>query len=177
MAGGGRCRRRRSRVSSIRRRGVGAKLSVHGGGIEDNVKPDNREHGEWICQHGHRITRRGHMRVDANGGLYVLDSEDEDAGMEMEAGGVDLADLGGASVTPDAVTIGRDGVMGNGVDVAAEESIPADAVNIEEDAGTGEEMDPKVAARLKMLLDHIDPTFRDVFVSMLKVLVPAFFDP
>ncbi|CAO2148232.1 unnamed protein product [Urochloa humidicola] len=89
--------------------------------------------------------------------------------MEMEAGGIDLADLGGASVTPDAIAVGGDGVMGDGIDVAAQEGIPADAVNIEEDAGTGEEMDPKVAARLKMLLDHIDPTFRDVFVSMLKV--------
>ncbi|CAN6273095.1 unnamed protein product [Urochloa humidicola] len=88
--------------------------------------------------------------------------------MEMEAGGIDLADLGGASVTPDAIAVGGDGVMGDGIDVAAQEGIPADAVNIEEDAGTGEEMDPKVAARLKMLLDHIDPTFRDVFVSMLK---------
>ncbi|CAL4964606.1 unnamed protein product [Urochloa decumbens] len=177
MAGGGRCRRRRSCISSIRRRGVGSKLSIDGGGIDDiPMKPVNRDRDEWICVRGHRIRRSGRMRVDSNGGVYVPDSEDEEADMEMEVGSVDLANSGGASVTPDAIAVGADGVMGDGIDVAAE-GIPADAVNVEEDAGTCEEMHPKVAARLKMLLDHIDPTFRDVFVSMLKVLVPAFFDP
>ncbi|CAM0144683.1 unnamed protein product [Urochloa decumbens] len=169
MAGGGRCRRRRSWISSIRRRGGGSKLSMDGGGIDDiHVKPDNRDRGEWICVRGHRIRRSGRMRVDSNGSVYVPDSEDEEADMEMEEGSVNLANSGGTSVAPDAIAVGGDGVMGDGVDAAAE-GIPADAVNFEEDAGTGEEMHPKVAARLKMLLDHIDPTFRDVFVSMLKV--------
>lgn len=79
---------------------MGAKLSIDDGGMDDIlVKPDNRDCGEWICVRGHRIRRTGRMRVDANGDVYIPDSEDEEADMKMEGGGVDLADLGGASAS------------------------------------------------------------------------------
>jgi hypothetical protein len=85
MAAGARCRRRRSWISSIRRRGVGAKLSIDDGGMDDIlVKRNNRDCGEWICVRGHRIRRTGRMRVDANGDVYIPDSEDEEGDMKME---------------------------------------------------------------------------------------------
>jgi hypothetical protein len=175
---------------------VGAKLSIHDEGMDDIfvkpvnrdvlIKPDNRDCGEWICVRGHRIRRRGRMRVDANNDVYITDSEDEEDGMEIEACSVNVADLGGASVAPNGIVVGGDKVMVDGVDVATE-GIPVGAVNVaaeegdgvkvKEDVGTREEMHPNVVARLKMLLDHIDPTFRDVFISMLKIFVLAFFDP
>jgi hypothetical protein len=75
----------------------------------------------------------------------------------------------------DGVEVPTEGIAADAVNVAAKEG-DSDG-KVEEDMGTGEEMHPNVATRLKMLLNHIDPTFRDVFVSMLKVFVPAFFDP
>ncbi|CAN6209970.1 unnamed protein product [Urochloa humidicola] len=178
MAGGS---RRPRRCSWIRRRRRGSKLGGSSGG-NDNIamNPGSRSCEEWIWVRGHRIRRQGRMRVDSNGNLFVPDSEDEELGMETKASGADVADLRVALVAPDAIAVGADGVMGDGVDVASE-SIPTDSVNVaaeegdadgvkvEEDVGTGEEMHPKVAARLKMLLNHIDPTFRDVFVEMLKI--------
>jgi hypothetical protein len=70
--------------------------------------------------------------------------------------------------------VATEGIPVGAVNVAAEEG---DGVKVKEDVGTREEMHPNVVARLKMLLDHIDPTFRDVFISMLKIFVLAFFDP
>ncbi|CAN6311440.1 unnamed protein product [Urochloa humidicola] len=100
--------------------------------------------------------------------------------MEVESSGVDLADSGGTSVASVAIAVGANRVVGDGVDAAAE-GIPVDAANVaaeegdadgvkvEEASGTGKEMQQEVAARLKTLLAHIDPSFRDVFISMLKV--------
>ncbi|CAL4886619.1 unnamed protein product [Urochloa decumbens] len=189
MATGGRCRRRRSWISSIRRRhGSGSKLSSHGGGNDDIlVDSSNREYGEWICARGYRIRRTACMRVDANGGVYVPDSEDEESSKEVQAGGVGIerTNLGGASVTADgmllpdvavpmgAVAIGTDGfpadATAEGVPSAAAEGGTADGVEVVNDVAIGEEMHPKVVARLKALLAHMDPSVRDVFISMLKV--------
>ncbi|CAO2174801.1 unnamed protein product [Urochloa humidicola] len=99
MADGGRCRRRRSWISWIRRHhGAGCKLSSHDGWNEDTpVKSDNRDYGEWICTRGDRIRWRSRMRVDANDGVYVPDSEDEDSSKEVEVGSIyiEVTDLGG----------------------------------------------------------------------------------
>ncbi|CAN6208745.1 unnamed protein product [Urochloa humidicola] len=163
MAGDGRVPRRR--ISWVRRHRRASKLSGCGGLNGDLVlKPGNRSCGEWVCVRGHRIRLQGRMRVDTNGNVYVPDSEDEEPGMEVEVGGVKVADLEGAAV------------VGDGFDVAAEGG-EADGVKVPADAASGDEMHPKVVARLNMVLAHIDPAFHDIFVDMLKVLVPAFFDP
>jgi hypothetical protein len=75
----------------------------------------------------------------------------------------------------DGVEVATEGIAADAVNVAAEEG-DGYGVKVEEDMGTCEEMHPNVATRLNMLLNHIDPIFCDVFVSMLKVFVPAFFD-
>ncbi|CAL5011577.1 unnamed protein product [Urochloa decumbens] len=189
MAAGGTCPRRRGWI--CRRRG-GSKLGGHGGGNDDLVlKPGSRSRcGEWIYVHGHRIRRQGRMRVDANGDVYVPDSEDEEPDIEEEVGKVEVADLGGANAAADGMQIAAVGVPLGAISVGANtvvrnvdaaESIPADAVTVATkegdsdgvkavaDTSTGDEMHPEVLARLKMVLPCIDPTFRDIFVSMLKV--------
>ncbi|CAN6354046.1 unnamed protein product [Urochloa humidicola] len=205
MAGGGKHPQRPSWIR--RRRGGSKLGGPHGGNDDIDTKSASRSSGEWICVRGHRIRRCGRMRVDPDGNLYVPDSEEDEApvdpdsnlcvpdseedeapDMEVESSGVDLADSGGTSVASVAIAVGANRVVGDGVDAAAE-GIPVDAANVaaeegdadgvkvEEASGTGKEMQQEVAARLKTLLAHIDPSFRDVFISMLKVLVPAFFDP
>ncbi|CAO2168523.1 unnamed protein product [Urochloa humidicola] len=197
MAGGRRFPRRRS---WIRRRRVGAKLAS--GGDDDPVlSPGGRTHcGEWRCVRGVPIRLEGRMRVGANGDVYVPDSEDEESVMEVEVGGADVADSGGATATvdgmrmaivgvpPDSIAIGSDkeaadvvhvvaeSILADGVKVAADEG-DANSVKVAADATSGDKMHPKVVARLEKLLRRIDPTFRDIFVDMLKVMVPAFFDP
>ncbi|CAN6200254.1 unnamed protein product [Urochloa humidicola] len=189
MAAGGTCPRRRG---WIRQRRGGSKLGGHGGGNKDLIlKPSNRNNcGEWIYVRGHRIKLQGRMRVDANGEVYVPDSEDEEPSMEEEVGGVEVSDLGGANATMDgmqmaaielpsgAISVGANTVVR---DVDAAKSIPADVVTVGAEGGdsdgvkavvdkpTADEMHPEVVARLKMVLPRIDPTFRDIFVSMLKV--------
>ena len=137
------------------------------------------------------------MRVDANGDVYVPDSEDEESGMVVDAGGVEMADFGAGSgaadgaqmaivgVPAETITIGAVGVAEDGFDVVTK-GVPADAVEVVSDGGatdavkvatslgTSEEMHPKVAARMKKLLSQMDPTFHDVFVSMFKVYGACF---
>ncbi|CAO2167276.1 unnamed protein product [Urochloa humidicola] len=79
-----------------------------------------------------------------------------------------------------AISVGANTVVR---DVDAAKSIPADVVTVGAEGGdsdgvkavvdkpTADEMHPEVVARLKMVLPRIDPTFRDIFVSMLKFLV------
>ncbi|CAN6353993.1 unnamed protein product, partial [Urochloa humidicola] len=189
--GGGRCRRRRSWISRIRRRLGVSKLSSDDGENHDiPVKADNHDYGEWICPREYRIQRRGHMRVDANGGVYVPDSEDEESSKEVEEGGVgiEVTSLGGASVATDgvqlpdvavptsAIAIGADGFAADAIDAAAvgvpsvaAEGVTPDGVEVANDLAIGEEMHPKVAARLKTLVAQMDPSVRDVFISMLKI--------
>ncbi|PUZ65581.1 hypothetical protein GQ55_3G235900 [Panicum hallii var. hallii] len=140
MAGGSRGSRRRGRI--CRRRG-GSKLSVRGEGNGDIVvKPGSRSCGEGFCFRGHRIRQVGRMRVDANGDVYIPYSEDEESGMDVEAGATDgVADFGGASgaadgmqmalvgVPDETITVGADGVADDGFDVVAE-GVPADAIEI-----------------------------------------------
>ncbi|KAF8696801.1 hypothetical protein HU200_036438 [Digitaria exilis] len=186
MASGGRCRRRRSWIRRHRR--GGSKLEGCGGGNDDAPnKLGSCSSGEWISVRGHRIKLRGRMRVDGNGDIYIPDSEDEEPAVEVEAGDVEVANLGGALVAANGLQIG-DGVKSDGLDLATE-SVPADAVKVATevdavggikvapDMATDEEMHPEVAARLKKALAHMDPTFHDLFVSMYKVMVPAFFKP
>ncbi|RLM65730.1 hypothetical protein C2845_PM16G24980 [Panicum miliaceum] len=128
------------------------------------------------------------MRVAANGDVYVPDSEDEASGMEVESGGVEVADLG---VSADGIAVGPDRVVDveDGLD-AEVEGVPVDAVEVAADGGAtdgvkvaadasgiSKEMHPEVAARLKVVLAHMDSAFHDIFVGMYKVMVPAFFKP
>ncbi|KAG2544591.1 hypothetical protein PVAP13_9KG010120 [Panicum virgatum] len=88
MASGGRASRRRGRIYRCR------------GGSKRARSEGN---GERICVRGHRITLVGRMRVDANGDFYVPDSVDEESGMVVDAGGVEMADFGaglGAQMAP-----------------------------------------------------------------------------
>ena len=175
---------------------------VKPGAIDSEIKPSSADSAKdaWICVRGHRITLVGRMRVDANGDVYVPDSEDEESGMVVDAGGVEMADFGAGSgaadgaqmaivgVPTETIAIGAVGVAEDGFDVVTK-GVPADAVEVASDGGatdavkvatsvgTSEEMHPKVAARMKKLLAQMDPTFHDVFVSMFKVMVPAFFKP
>lgn len=127
------------------------------------------------------------MRVDANGDVYVPDSEDEESGMEVDARGLEVADLGGASVTAACLQM-DDRVLVDGVDGTVEsvpvddvevtaEGVAVDGFKLAADAATGEDMHPVVAARLKKVLSNMDPIFHDVFVNMCKVMLPAFFKP
>ncbi|CAN6253224.1 unnamed protein product [Urochloa humidicola] len=194
MAGGGRVPR--PRISWVRRHRRASKLGGRGGHKGDLVlKTGNRSCGEWICVRGHRIRLEGRMRVDTNGNVYVPDSEDEEPGMEVEAGDVEVADLEGTAVAGDGVDVEAEGGEADGVKVAADaasgdemhpegdgvgvkaEGGDADGVKVAADAASGDKMHPEVVARLNMVLACIDPAFRDIFVDMLKVLVPAFFDP
>ncbi|CAN6191805.1 unnamed protein product [Urochloa humidicola] len=197
MAAGGMGPRRRG---WIRMRRGGSKLGGHSGGNADLVvKPGNRNScGEWVYVRGHRIRLQGRMRVDANGEVYVPDSEDEEPDMEKEVGGVKVSDFGNVKVSdlgganaaadgmkmtavglpPGAISVGANTVVR---DVDAAKSIPADAVTVAAEGGdsdgvkvvpdkaTSEKMHPEVVACLKMVLRRIDPTFRDIFISMLKV--------
>lgn len=54
------------------------------------------------------------MRVDADGNVYVPDSEDEETGLEVETSGEQMA-AGG--VPADAIVTGADTVSTDGVDV------------------------------------------------------------
>ncbi|KAF8779349.1 hypothetical protein HU200_002614 [Digitaria exilis] len=186
MASGGRCRRRRSWIHRHRR--GGSKLEGRGGGNDDAPnKLGSCSSGEWISVRGHRIKLRGRMRVDGNGDIYIPDSEDEEPTVEVEAGDVEVANMTDLEVPVNPKAIG-DGVKSDGLDLATE-SVPADAVKVATevdaaggikvapDVATDEEMHPEVAARLKKALAHMDPTFHDLFVSMYKVMVPAFFKP
>ncbi|RCV39020.1 hypothetical protein SETIT_8G189200v2 [Setaria italica] len=184
MAGGGRGPRRRNWIC---RCCGGSKLGGRARGNDDIVvKLGSRNRGEWICVRGHPVRWVGCMCVDANGDVYIPDSEDEESGMEMEWGAKEVADLGAASVTTGGVQM-ADGVVGDGIDVAAESVAmdavevaakggAADGVELPVDSATAEEMHPELTARLKMLLAHMDPIFHDVFVSMYKVMEPAFFN-
>ncbi|CAL5012802.1 unnamed protein product [Urochloa decumbens] len=179
MAAGGRCPRRRS---WIRRRRGDSKLGGHGGGNDDPVlTPGGRSHcRDWRCVRGHRSRLQGRMRVAANGDVYVPDSENEES--DMEVGGSDVAVSGGATATVDGIAVGGDKDTVDAVDVVdvVAESIPADAVKVAAERGdtdgikvavgaaSGEKMHPEVVARLEKLLPHIDPSFRDIFVTHVK---------
>ncbi|CAN6338282.1 unnamed protein product [Urochloa humidicola] len=163
MAGGDRIPRRG--ISWVHRHRRSSKQGARDRENGDLVlKPGKQSCGEWICVHGQRIKLQGRMRVDNNGNVYVPDSEDEEPGMGVEAGSVEAADSGGAAVT------------GDGIDVAAEGG-EVDGVKVVSDAVSGDEMHPKMVERLNMVLAHIDPAFHNILVDMLKVTVPAFFDP
>jgi hypothetical protein len=127
------------------------------------------------------------MRVDSNGDVYVPDSEDEESRMDVGARGLEVADLEAApfnagslqmvdGITADDVDAAMEGIPANAVEVAAEGSA-TDSIKLPADSDTGEEMQPEVLARLKMLLANMDPAYWDVFVNMYKVMVPAFFNP
>lgn len=125
MAGGGRCPRHRNRI--LRRRG-GSKLGGRGGGSDDPVLTPSCHNrwGEWICVRGHRITLQGRMRVGANGDVYVPDSEEEDSSMEVEVGGADVADSGGAMAAVDGMQMAVVGVPPDSIAVGSDK----DAANV-----------------------------------------------
>ncbi|CAN6330038.1 unnamed protein product, partial [Urochloa humidicola] len=118
MAAGGTCPRRRGR---IRRRRGGSKLGSRGGGNDEFVLKlgDHSSCGEWISVRGHRIRLEGRMRVDANGDVYVPDSEDEEPGMKVEVNGVKVAGSGGANAAADAMQMAAVGVPPDTISVGA----------------------------------------------------------
>jgi hypothetical protein len=75
-----------------------------------------------------------------------------------------------------AVDVTEEGIPMNVVKVAVE-GFPTVGTKPTADATTGKEMHPVVAACLQKLLAHMDPSYRDVFVNMYKIMVPAFFNP
>jgi hypothetical protein len=79
-------------------------------------------------------------------------------------------------VVGDAVDVTEGDIPVDAVEVATE-GVPAAGIKLAADATTDEEMHPVVVVRLKKLLAHMDPSYRDVFVNMYKVIVPAFFNP
>ncbi|CAO2162248.1 unnamed protein product [Urochloa humidicola] len=83
-----------------------------------------------------------------------------------------------------AIVIGTDGFAADVITAAAKvvpyaaaKGVTADGVEVANNVAIGEEMHQKVAARLKTLVAPMDPSVRDVFISMLKVMVPAYFKP
>lgn len=193
--GGGRCSRR---ARCIRRRhGVGAKIGVDGDDINHIVKPAGvgmQFGGEGtICGR----ERQGRLRIDAEGNLYVLDSEDEESDMEVAADGVLVAVEGAPNRNQDGCYDVQDHLMVDAdADGAAVKHLPPKGPPLVVGEGApaddlptkgpllvptykAEDMDmaPEVAARLKEVLANTDPIYHDVCISMYKVLVPALFRP
>lgn len=193
--GGGRCPSRAGRIR--RQHGVGAKIGVDGGDVDRVVKPagvgiDYGGRGSIFVREGH--ARRSLLRIDGEGNLYVLDSEDEGSDTEVtvdgvvagegamnlhQAGSYDLPVEGHLLVDADGAAVkdlrleGPPLVVQNG---AAADDLPRPSL-VPTDKAEDMDMAPEVAARLKKVLAKIDPIYHDVFIEMCKVLVPAFFRP
>jgi hypothetical protein len=89
MSGGGRCPRRHR--WSHRRHEGGTKICDVDDGVKRVVKRPGvgilSDAKDSICAPDHRIGQ-GRLRVNAEGILYVPDSEDEDSNMEVDADGL-----------------------------------------------------------------------------------------
>lgn len=180
---GGAGGRRPSRVGCIRRRHrVGAKISVDGASVDRVVKPT----GDGIhCSGGGSICERqrctGRLRLDAEGNLYVLDSEDEDCDMEVAADYVGVATEGATNENRagsyDPPMEGHP-MVDTDANEAAVKDLPSEGHPLViGDGAAANNLDPKVADRLKKVLANIDPVDHDVVVSMYKLLVPTLFRP
>lgn len=191
MSGGGRFLKR-GRWSRRRREG-GAKICDEDEGVERAVKPVgvgiHSDTKESICEPESR-TGWGRLRVNAEGFLYVLDSEEEKSDMEVDADGVSVATKGaatfnGVDLSMEAPPVAGDGsasedlplgpsVVGNG---AADEDMPLRPPLVAMDEAARMDLAPEVAARVKEVLANIDPLYHEFFISMYKILVPILFRP
>ena len=104
----------------------------------------------------------------------MLDSEDEDSGMEVDADGVGVAAEGAATTNGVDLSVERPPVSGAG---ATGEDLPLGPPVVAPDDASGMDLAPEVAARLKEVLANMDPIYHEVFISMYKILVPIFFCP
>ena len=104
----------------------------------------------------------------------MLDSEDEDSGIEVDADGVGVAAEGAATANGADLSVERPPVSGAG---AAGEDLPLGPPVVAPDDASGMDLAPEVAARLKEVLANMDPIYHEVFISMYKILVPIFFRP
>ncbi|CAN6283792.1 unnamed protein product [Urochloa humidicola] len=167
IAGGLWVRRSRSQVRGGRKFGgsggvrkVGGadsrELGAHGGRIEQGES--------WIVVRGRRIGRAG-LRINSEGEVYVPDSEDEEANMEMEdvvAKGVAAVKV--AAAHSPAAAVATD--VGPTVVVAAH---GAPAMELPVDNDPSMVLAPEVQARLKAVLAGKDPRHHDFFISLYKV--------
>jgi hypothetical protein len=106
--------------------------------------------------------------------LYVLNSEDEDSGMEVDEDGVGVAAEGATTVNGADLSMERPPVSGGGV---AGEDLSLGPLVVAPDGASGMDLAPEVAARLKEVLANMDPIYHEVFIGMYKILVPIFFCP
>ncbi|KAF8711374.1 hypothetical protein HU200_029405 [Digitaria exilis] len=163
------------------------KLGVRGGRIEGHRGQIEGE-GGWIVVRGRRIRRAG-LRINSKGEVFVPDSEDEDAmedgvfvpdseeedAMEDEA----LEGAAGMEVAADGardMEVAAEGARG--VEVAADGDPGVELPTTEAPTMDGTpdmELPPEVQARLKKVLAGMDPLYHNVFISLYKVMVPAFF--
>ncbi|CAN6164036.1 unnamed protein product [Urochloa humidicola] len=131
------------------------KLVARGGQIEQG--------GDYVVVRGRRIERAG-LRINSQGEVYVPDSEEEDD-MEMEDVAVGLAADGAPGME---VAVDR----APGVEVAA---VGRSGLEVSVEGAPGMEFAPDVQAHLDAVLAGIDPMYHDVYISLYKVMVPAFF--
>jgi hypothetical protein len=143
---------------------------------------------------------RGRLRINAEGILYVLDSEDEDSNMDVDADAVGVATEGaatanGADLSVEGPPVAIDGAA-NGCRCCRRESTPRPSIGasggrcygcrrgtapgpslVAPGDASGMDLAPEVAAHLKEVLASMDPIYHEVFISMYKILVPIFFRP
>lgn len=172
MSRGGRCPRRHRwshRPWSRRRHGGGVKICDVDDAVDCNVKPADvgieSAAKDSICVRDR--PGRSRLRVDAEGNLYVLDSEEEDSAMEVNAGGAVAAEgveaSNGANLFVDGSPVAAAGAAGEDVPLGPPVVTPDDAARME--------LAPEVAARLKEVLANMDPIYHDVFISMYKIMI------
>jgi hypothetical protein len=180
MSGGGRCLRRhrwnRCRWSRRQHEG-GAKICDDDDGVECVVKPADvgiQSDAKYSISVRDRRIGWSHLRVNAQGILYVLNSEDEDSGMEVDEDGVGVAAEGATTANGADLSVERPPVSGGGV---AGEDLSLGPLVVAPDDASGMDLAPEVAARLKEVLANMDPIYHEVFIGMYKILVPIFFCP
>jgi len=99
---------------------------------------------------------------------YVLDFEDEDSGMEVDADGVAGTAKGAATANGAGQSLDRPPMAGT---EAAGEDLPLGPTMVSPDDASRITVAPEVAARLKEVLANMDPIYHEVFISMYKIMV------
>jgi len=175
MSGGGRCPRHHR--WSRRRHEGGVKICDAEDGVECVVKPGDvgiqSDAKDSICVRDRR-TVWSRLCVNAEGIPYVLNSEDEDSGMEVDADGVAVTAKGAATANGAGQSLDKPPMAGT---EAAGEDLPLGPTVVSPDDASRITVAPEVAARLKEVLANMDPIYHEVFISMYKIMVPIFFRP
>jgi len=107
-------------------------------GIQSDAK-------DSICVRDRR-TVRSRLRVNAEGIPYVLDSEDEDSRMDVDADGVAVTTKGAVTENGAGQSLDRPPMAGTG---AAGEDLPLGPTVVSPDDASRITVAPEVAARLK----------------------------